>query len=183
MEPVGAVSSSSPHRELSEIPFDPLTAFRVLLSHQVRFVLIGGYAAALRGSPVITGDLDLCYARDRGNLERLASALHELHARMRGPGVPDDLPFRPDAETLEAGDHFTFQTSTGALDIMGAPRGTTGFKDLDAQATEIDVGDVTVRVASLDDLIRMKQRAARPKDLIHLEWLQALRQEIEREEG
>jgi len=84
---------------------------------------------------------------------------------------------------MEAGNHFTFQTATGALDIMGAPQGTTGFKELDAKATDVDIGGVTVRVASLDDMIRMKQRAGRPKDLIHLEWLRSLRDEIEREEN
>ena len=49
---------------MREPPFDPLTALRTLVERGVRFVLIGGYAGALRGSPVITGDLDICYARD-----------------------------------------------------------------------------------------------------------------------
>jgi len=167
---------------VSEIPFDPLTTIRVLLAHRVRFVLIGGYAASLRGSPVITGDLDLCYARDRDNLERLAGALQELGARLRGPNVPDELPFRADADTLEGGDHFTFQTRTGSLDIIGTPAGTAGFKDLEAAATETTIDGMTVRVASLDDLIRMKERAGRPKDIAHLQWLRALRQEIDRDE-
>ena len=129
---------------MSEIPFDPLTTIRVLLAHRVRFVLIGGYAASLRGSPVITGDLDLCYARDRDNLERLAGALQELGARLRGPNVPDELPFRADADTLEGGDHFTFQTRTGSLDIIGTPAGTAGFKDLEAAATETTIDGMTV---------------------------------------
>ena len=60
---------------MSEPPFDPLTALRTLAERGVRFVLIGGYAGALRGSPVITGDLDICYARDDDNVERLAGAL------------------------------------------------------------------------------------------------------------
>ena len=46
---------------MSEPLFDPLTALRTLLERGVRFVLIGGYAGALRGSPVITGDVDICY--------------------------------------------------------------------------------------------------------------------------
>jgi len=165
---------------VTEIPFDPLTAIRVLLAHGVRFVLIGGYAASLRGSPVITGDLDLSYARDRDNLERLARALEELEARLRGPNVPDELPFRPNADTLEAGDQFTLLTRTGPLDIMGTPTGTSGFKDLEAGASEMEIGGMTVRVASLDDLIRMKQRAGRSKDIAHLELLRALRQEVDR---
>jgi len=163
---------------MSEPPFDPLGALRTLVEHGVRFVLIGGFAAALRGSPVITGDLDICHARDEENLRALAEALRRLGARLRG--VEEDVPFRLDAETLGAGDHFTFSTSAGPLDCLGTPSGTDGFADLDASATDEDLDGLVLRVASLDDLIRMKRAAGRPQDLIALEWLSALRDELDR---
>ncbi len=162
---------------MSEPEFDPLGALRTLIEHEVRFVLIGGFAGALRGSPVITGDLDLCYARDDDNLDRLAEALRALDARLRG--APADAPFRLDAQALRAGDHFTFATSTGPLDCLGTPAGTDGFNDLDARATDEVVDGITIRVASLDDLIRMKRAVGRPKDRIAVEWLSALRDELE----
>jgi hypothetical protein len=161
---------------MNEPAFDPLLALRTLLDHEVRFVLIGGYAGALRGSPVITGDVDICYEREDPNLERLAEALRALDAHLRG--APPDVPFQLDARTLRAGDHFTFSTSAGALDILGTPSGAEGFADLDADATDEEVDGLTVRVASLDDLISMKRAAGRPKDLIALEWLSAVRDEI-----
>jgi hypothetical protein len=160
---------------MTEPPFDPLLALRTLVDHGVRFVLIGGYAGALRGSPVITGDVDVCYARDEENLGRLAEALRSLDARLRG--APPDLPLLLDARTLWAGDHFTFNTSAGALDILGTPSGTKGFRDLDANATDEVVDGVTIRVASIEDLIRMKRAAGRAKDRIALEWLSAVRDE------
>ncbi len=163
---------------MTEPPFDPLLALRTLLDHDVRFVLIGGYAGALRGSPIITGEVDVCYAREDANLERLAEALRALDAHLRG--APPDVPFLLDARTLRAGDHFTFSTSAGALDVLGTPSGTNGFTDLDANATDEEIDGLTVRVASLDDLISMKRAAGRPKDLIALEWLSAVRDEIER---
>ena len=162
---------------MSEPPFDPLRALRTLLERDVRFVLIGGYAGALRGSPVITGDLDICYARDDDNLERLADALRSLDAHLRD--APPDVPFLLDARTLRAGDHFTFSTAVGALDILGMPSGTKGFADLDANASDEVVDGLTVRVASIEDLIRMKRAAGRPKDLIAVEWLAAVRDEVE----
>ena len=160
---------------MSEPPFDPVTALRTLVQFDVRFVLIGGYAGALRGSPVITGDVDVCYARDDENLERLADALRSLHARLRG--APADVPFQLDARTLRAGDHFTFSTSAGPLDILGTPSGTRGFTDLDADATDEVVDGLTIRVASIEDLIRMKRASGRAKDRIALEWLSAVRDE------
>jgi hypothetical protein len=161
---------------MSEAAFDPVTALRTLLDRDVRFVLIGGFAGALRGSPLITGDLDICYARDDANLERLAETLRSLEARLRG--APPDVPFLLDARTLRAGDHFTFSTSVGPLDILGTPSGTKGFADLDPNATDEVVEGMTVRVASIEDLIRMKRAAGRPKDLIAVEWLTAVRDEI-----
>lgn len=161
--------------------FEPLRAFRVLIDHGVRFIVIGGFGASIRGSPVITGDLDICYARDDENLERLAAALRQLDAKLRG--APDDVPFQLDARTLKNGDSFTFATSAGALDCLGTPTGTSGFDDLDAEATDEDLDGLRVRVASLDDLMRMKRASGRPKDLIGLEWLGAVRDEIEGREA
>lgn len=130
------------------------------------------------GSPTLTVDLDVCYARDRDNLERLAAALGELGTTLRDP-LPDQ-PFHPDRRTLERGDAFTFDTDFGALDILATPSGTSGFEDLAANAVEVELGGgLVVPVASLDDLIRMKRAAGRPKDRVELEILGALRDEIE----
>ncbi|MGI8575467.1 MAG: hypothetical protein ACR2MA_09005 [Egibacteraceae bacterium] len=166
---------------MSVTPFDPLAVLRTLDRHGVRFVVIGGIAARLWGSPSLTGDLDLCYRRDRENLRRLAEALQELHARLRG--APAGLPFLLDAQTLESGDHFTFSTDLGDVDVLGVPRGTEGYRDLAATASELALGDVVVLVASLEDLVRMKQAADRPKDRIELEVLAALREERDAREA
>jgi len=129
----------------------------------------------MRGSPSITNDVDICYARDDDNLERLAAALRELRARLRG--APDDLPFMLDAATLKAGDHFTFETSAGALDILGTPAGVGGYEKIEVNAEQMHIRGMPLFVASLDDLIRMKLAAGRDKDMIEVEILQALRDE------
>ena len=163
---------------MSHLRFDPVHILRRLQAHGVRFVLIGGLAAKAHGSPTLTVDIDVCYARDPDNLDRLAAALGELGAVLRG--APPDLPFHPDRRTLERGDMFTLTTDFGDLDLLGTPAGTTGFEELDAnaQSAELDAG-LLVRVASLDDLIRMKRAADRPKDRVELEILGALRDEID----
>lgn len=158
--------------------FDPAHIFRRLQSHKVRFVLIGGLAAKVHGSPTLTVDIDICYARDRGNLERLAAVLGELGSVLRG--APPGLPFHPDARILERGDTFTLTTDFGDLDIIGTPTGVSGFAELNANALDAELdAELVVRVAALDDLIRMKRAAGRPKDRVELEILGALRDEIE----
>lgn len=157
--------------------FDPIRALKVMDSHGVRFVLIGGFAGRFWGSNTITNDLDICYARDDRNLKALAEALKELQARLRG--APKDLLFLLDDKTLRAGDHFTFVTNAGNLDCLGNPSGSRGYLDLIRTATEMVVDSVKIPVASLDDLIRLKRSSGRPKDLIEIEVLGALRDEIE----
>ena len=151
-------------------------ALRVLVDHEVRFVLIGGQAAVARGSSSLTRDLDVCYDRAPDNLDRLAAALGAMHARLRG--VDDDVPFVLDARTLRNGDSFTFETDHGAVDVLATPSGTSGYADLAAGADPMDVGGFVVHIVALDDLIRMKRAAGRPKDRIEVEVLVALRDAI-----
>lgn len=164
-----------------EHPFDPLALLWALRDADVEFVLIGGVAARLHGSPSVTRDVDICHARDRSNLERLAAVLARLHARLRG--VDDDVPFLLDARTLLAGGSFTFSTDLGDLDLLAVPAGVGGYADLVADALVIDLGDFAVHVARLDDLIRMKLAAGRPKDRVEVEILAALRDEIDNREN
>lgn len=159
--------------------FDAAPILRVLYKHQVSLVVIGGIAGITHGSPSLTRDLDICYERSPANLEKLALALRELHATLRG--APPDLPFLLDARTLAAGDHFTFATDSGDLDCLGTPSGTEGYADLIRNALDVELESCTVKVASLDDVIRMKRASGRPKDRVELEILGALRDELDQQ--
>lgn len=139
-------------------------------------MVIGGVAGRLHGSPSLTRYLDICHQRTPDNLVALSEMLNAAHARLRG--VDEEVPFLLDARTLLAGASFTFVTDHGDLDLLAVPAGVNGFADLDAHAEEIDLGGFVVKVASLDDLILMKRAAGRPKDLIELEVLEALRDEV-----
>jgi hypothetical protein len=151
----------------------------VLHEEGVDFIVIGGVASLAHGSPSLTRDLDVCYGRSPANLEALARALRRLGATLRG--APPDLPLRLDSRTLANGDHFTFSTSSGDFDCLGTPTGTAGYSDLITGAIEVQLGDLAVKVTGLDDLIRMKRAAGRPKDRVELEILGALREERDRD--
>lgn len=157
--------------------FRPEEVIRLLGRHDVRYVLIGGLAAITHGSTLVTIDVDVCHATDRANLERLASALREVHADLRG--VEPGLPFQLDARTLERGDSFTLSSDLGAIDLLATPAGTDGYDDLARTAESLDLFGHEVLVASLDDLIRMKRAAGRRKDLLAVEELAALRDELD----
>jgi hypothetical protein len=154
--------------------FNPRPILAVLLRHEVRFVVIGGIAGSLQGSTTITNDFDICYARERDNLERLAESLRELDATLRGAG--ESVPFQLDARSLKAGMNFTFDTKYGPFDCIGEASGNFDYEQLRRNADEMDLVQTKVFVASLDDLIRMKRAAGRNKDLIEVENLSALRE-------
>ena len=157
--------------------FDPLRILKALNAAGVRYVVIGAFAGRILGSPTLTRDIDLCHARDAENHQALAGVLQRLNARLRG--VDRGVPFQLDPFSLAAGDAFTFVTDAGDLDILGTPAGTSGYDDLIRTADSIDLDGLTVHVAAIDDLMRMKRAAGRPKDLIELEILAALRDEID----
>lgn len=158
-------------------PFDPLRLFRELNDVGVRYVVIGAFAGRLLGSPTMTRDLDICHASDAENIERLVTLLRRLNARLRGTDRP--VPFRVDVRSLRAVQSLTLTTDAGDLDLLAVPAGTQGFDDLVRTAAPTDLDGLTVLVASIDDLIRMKRAAGRPKDVIELEVLGALRDELD----
>ncbi len=127
-------------------------------------MLIGGLAATLHGSPVTTQDADICPERDPENLDRLAAALRELHARIRTEGIVDGLPFACDSKFFQMMSMANLVTDAGDVDVTFDPAGTAGYADLARSAITIEVDGVLIPTASLEDVIRSKTAADRPKD-------------------
>jgi hypothetical protein len=161
---------------VSEVhPLDPERLFRTLADHGVAFVLVGALGARLYGFPRVTADADIAPARDRANLERLAAALQALDARVYTESVPEGLPFDCTATMLAKSELWNLVTRAGRLDVAFRPAGTEGFTDLSPHAVRFEVFGVTLAVASLDDIIRSKEAANRPKDRTDVALLKALR--------
>lgn len=152
---------------------DPERLLAALTRHGVEYVVIGGIAAVLWGSPRNTFDLDICPAADQGNLEALAKALDRLDARLRG--IDEDVPFSADPRALARVELLTLDTNAGPLDILLRPGGISSYERLRRSATRVDIGRFSVLVASLDDLIAMKRAAGRLKDELDVEELEAIK--------
>lgn len=153
----------------------------VLERHGVLYVVIGGFAAELRGSPYVTRDVDVTPARTRDNLGRLTKALKELDAKLRVPDPDYPLAIALDGRTFDQGTTWTFVTKFGFLDVALLPDGTRGYDDLKRGATKERITDtLVISVASLADVIRSKEAAGREKDRA---VLPILRQVLERSKG
>lgn len=146
--------------------------------HAVDFLVIGGIAGIIHGSAHPTYDLDVLYARDDKNLERMAAALREIHVSLID--APKDLPFQVDVRSLAAGSNFTFESDLGRFDILGHADGMRDYETMRADSTLEDLWGFTVRTSSIPDLIRMKRAAGRPKDKAMAEELIAIAEDQRR---
>ena len=146
---------------------------RVLDRHGVDCIVIGGVGAILQGVPGVTQDLDIVPEPAADNLSRLTAALREMKAEVAhvGPVQP-----HPDGDWLGAAKTWNFLTEHGRFDVLFAPAGTEGFADLARRAERMPLdATLTVVVASVEDLIRMKEAAGRAKDELTLPFLRWLR--------
>lgn len=167
------------------IPYRPDEILEVLEHHSVQYVVIGGLAAQIHGSPYITRDVDVTPARNRDNFAKLAAALRELEAKVRVPDLEAPLEVPLDERSFDQGTTWTYVTKHGNLDIALLPDGTRGYDDLRRAATREHITDsLEVSVASLADVIRSKEAAGREKDRAVLPMLRRVLErshELERE--
>ena len=127
----------------------------------------------VHGSNHVTSDIDFAFRRTRENASKLAQALAALHPKPEG--WDPDLPFVWDASTVHGATILTLITDIGSIDLLGETPGVESYDALARGAAEVTLYGHPLLVASLDDLIRMKTAADRPKDRRHLPELQSLK--------
>ena len=147
-----------------------------LIANSVEFVIVGGVAIIAHGVPYATFDLDFCYSRTSENLRKIVLALVSFNPRLRG--FPTDLPFIWDERTLQNGTNFTLQTDIGDIDLLGEVAGVGSYLEVFANSMTLKLFDNDVRVLSLEDLIKAKKAAGRPKDLFILPQLETLQETL-----
>ena len=155
--------------------FEPEQVIRVLHKHGVRYVLIGGLAAALHGSPQPTVDIDLTPEQSGANLDALASALRELGAtrttdihNLRPPNDRNDF-----IERVEV-----FFSAVGEVDVLREALGVGGYAELINDSVAFVLSGIEIKVMSLESLIESKEVANRIKDQLALVQLRLLRDEL-----
>ena len=154
---------------MSNAVIDPGPLLHRLTQAGIDFLVIGGVAVAVHGYGRSTKDLDIVYATNPANLERLGQVLVEIGARLRG--VEEDVPFVPDASTLRRVSLLTLDTPEGGLDLLVDPDGAARYEEMWKRAEVIRLDDTEFRVVSLEDLLSMKRAAGRPQDIADIDAL------------
>lgn len=157
--------SRAPRAEPPEL--DAVAIISILNRHDVRYVVIGAFAAIAQQAPIpATRDIDLTPEATPKNLGRLSTALEELRARIRTKDEAEGLPFAHDAASLGAVETWNLVSPHGEFDISFYPSGIEqGYSELSMRSHKVQIEGVEVEIAHLDDVIRSKEAAGRPKDL------------------
>lgn len=159
--------------------FDPVQICQILNEEGVAYVIVGGFASVVHGSSLPTQDIDVVPSRQPENLDRLGRALQRMNAMIRTGGDPVpasiDGPFLANMPVM-----LNLVTDLGDLDLTFAPSGGLGgFEEWSAQALSVEIAEgLSVRIASLDDIIHSKRAANRPKDQMALPYLESLREQL-----
>ena len=148
---------------------------KTLKDGRVDFIVIGGVAGVAHGLARATFDVDVVYARNRANVQRLVQTLKVCEPYLRG--APAGLPFRWDEQTVRLGLNFTLITSLGDLDLLGEITGAGTYEQLLPDTVELDVFGQRCRCITLERLIQVKRAAGRPKDFEMIAQMQALLEE------
>lgn len=151
------------------VRFDEI--LRVLRRHEVDFIVVGGIAAILQGSPLTTEDVDVVYLASDENRARLLAALDELEARYLDPAGRH---IEPDADKLAAMRIHLLTTRYGRLDVLRTVGAELGYDDLVGNTMQLDVAEFQIRVLDLATIIESKEQANRPKDRSQLPFLRQL---------
>ena len=145
---------------------------RLLVEGNVNFIVVGALAAIAHGAQYQTQDLDICHERSRSNYKNLMTVLQPLHAKL--VDMPAELKAPFDESSLAQGTNFTLMTDEGRLDLLGELSGVGGYRELLPTSSEIEIAGTVCNVASLEQVIRSKEAANRPKDHLALPELRAL---------
>lgn len=151
---------------------------KMLAEAKVEFVLVGGLAVALHGYQRVTMDVDVVLAMNEDNLRKFLSVAKasDLH-----PTIPVELDALARPELIEQWHRekgmpaFSLrgaETMATVLDVLVKP--VIPFADLRHEATMVEVGTISIPVASIEHLIAMKKSTGRSKDLIDIEELRKI---------
>ena len=148
-----------------------LNLLRRLIENQVRFTVVGGMAAVLHGSSIVTHDLDVCAPLDDENIPRILAALRGINPRFRMR--PDKPPVPDDPARLRGFRNLNIDTNEGIIDFLGELTGIGGYAQAASASHAVDLAPGTV--LDLDALITAKRAAGRPKDIRAAEDLEVIR--------
>ena len=149
-----------------------------LAAADIKFILVGGLAAVVQGSPVTTIDVDIVPDQSSENVGKLFRFLKSIAAVYRRP---DEKVLEPREEDLSGIGHSLFTTRLGPLDVLAVIEEGKTYEDLLEHTIEIAFRGYTIRVLDLKLLIELKRSSKDPGDKQRLAVLEETLRQLEEE--
>jgi predicted nucleotidyltransferase len=154
--------------------------FRELNKSRIDYLVVGGLAVNFHGIPRMTYDIDLMLLLEQNNILKMVDKLTKWGYRPRAPVDPRDLAdaTRRESWITEKGmKAFSFSCPTSPIaEIDLVIESPIPYDQLKERAIVIPIGDETIPVISLDDLILIKRKAGRYQDVMDIEHLQRIQE-------
>lgn len=147
-----------------------------LCDADIDFVIVGGFAATLHGSSLVTRDLDVCAILSSESVQKLRDVLRDLKPTHRL--TPQKLSFIDNPDPGVEIRNLYLTTDFGPVDILGSITGVGEFDRVRTGSIQVELFGRTCRVISLDDLIQAKEALGREKDLLAAKELRAVREKL-----
>jgi hypothetical protein len=144
-----------------EFPDDFKEFLKLLNSHQVEYLLIGGYAVGYYGYPRATGDMDIWIALGPQNAQRLLQVLNDFGF---GASVVTEETFLAENKIIRMGNPpFRIEILTGISGVDFAACYSQRMADV--------IDGIPVNLINLEHLKQNKRASGRYKDLDDLDNL------------
>jgi len=153
--------------------------FDRLNQESIRYIVVGGVAVILHGYGRTTFDLDILLALDEENIQKMDKVMKEMGYYPRIPVEFKDLKNRENVKKLVDEKNMKAYTFLGSqmnlIEVDVLAEESLEFEKFDQTKTMIDSNGIQIPVISIDELIRMKENAGRPKDLEVIDSLKDLK--------
>ena len=143
--------------------------FKAFNNAKIEYLIVGGVAVNLYGYNRFTGDIDILLALDKKNLEKMDKLMKKLGYTPRPPVEIHELTDTSKLKTWIKGKGlkaYTFINSRRPqMDIDILVEESLVFGKQYSKKTKIKVWDIMLPVISLQNLINMKKKTNRQKDM------------------
>jgi len=133
----------------------------LLNAHEVKYLVVGGYAVAYHGYPRYTKDLDFWIWMDHTNAQQVLSALKAFGFASLGLTIED---------FLVADNVIQLGYPPNRIDLLTYLEGVP-FETAYNRKERVDLEGTIVDFINVEDLITVKQQAGRLQDLADVEEL------------
>jgi hypothetical protein len=132
-----------------------------LINADIKFILVGGLAAVVQGTPMTTLDVDIVHQRSSENIVKLLSFLKSIDAVHRRP---DDKIIEPTEQDLSGDGHALYSTRFGPLDVLAVIEQGKTYDNLIDYTMDIKFRGHSIKVLDLEMIIELKRTSKNPKD-------------------